>query len=160
MDVRAIEEGEDHDKLDDTFVIMLTEKDYWKTGEDFVEFCTYSEQLGRRVEDGRHIVYVNGEAKGDSAIARLMHDFRCADPENMHYTEIRKGMEKLKNSKEATDSMGYNIDDFIEEGIEEGIVKGKAEMIVKLHEENVPLDTISRCAGMSIEEVEKILAAG
>ncbi len=74
----------------------------------------------------------------------------------MHHTEIRKGMEKLKNSKEVTDSMGYNIDDFIEEGRAEG----KAEMIVKMNAENIPLDTISRCAGMSIEEVEKILAVG
>lgn len=31
-----------------------------------------------------HIVYVNGNYKGEDAIGRLMQDFHQADPDNMY----------------------------------------------------------------------------
>ncbi len=48
--------------------------------------------------------------------------------------------------------------------LDEAEVEDRAEVkvgiILKLHEENITLDIISRSAGLSIEEVERILAVG
>lgn len=41
--------------------------------------------LNQPFGDGAHILYVNGEYRDDSAIGKLMHDFNCADADDMHY---------------------------------------------------------------------------
>ena len=34
---------------------------------------------------GTHILYVNGEYRGDSDLGKLMHDFNCMDAEDMYF---------------------------------------------------------------------------
>ena len=34
---------------------------------------------------GTHILYVNGEYRGDSDLGKLMHDFNCIDAEEMYF---------------------------------------------------------------------------
>lgn len=47
---------------------------------------------------GAHILYVNGEYRDDSAIGKLMHDFNCADADDMHYGLLAE-MNKVSQGK-------------------------------------------------------------
>ena len=51
----------------------------------------------------------------------------------------------------------YYIEQGIEKGIEKGIIQNKCEMVVNLYNNNVSVDTIAKCASLSIKDVENIL---
>lgn len=54
------------------------------------------EETNELFEDGSHIVYVNGNYKGDDTIGKLMHDFGCKEAKNMYYSELAKGVKHFK----------------------------------------------------------------
>ena len=46
-----------------------------------------NKEIGADFVDGSHIIYVNGSYKNDSdPVGKLMHDFRCTNPEDMFYS--------------------------------------------------------------------------
>ncbi|MCR5732492.1 MAG: PD-(D/E)XK nuclease family transposase [Sphaerochaetaceae bacterium] len=168
LDTKALNPGEDYSKIRPVFVIFITKSDYWGKGLDQIEVCSYSKQLGHAIEDGRHIFYINGAARGESDIAHMMHDFRCSDPESMYYNEIKRSRDRLNNNREDLEKMGYNYEDIIEKGIEKGIEQGiergikqgiaqnSHETATKMKAEYLPVDVISRCTGLTAEEIAKL----
>ena len=77
MDVENLDEKQDYKELPDTYVIFITENDYYKAGEPVYTIQNMNLTLNRPFNDGAHILYVNGEYRDDSEIGRLMHDFNC-----------------------------------------------------------------------------------
>ena len=53
---------------------------------------------GKYFEDGEHILYVNGEYRGDSAIGKLMHDFNCTKADDMNFELMAERTRYLKES--------------------------------------------------------------
>ncbi len=53
----------------DACVMIITASDYRQCGHDCMSFEQYSKEMGRCVDDGRHIVYINGAAARDSFLA-------------------------------------------------------------------------------------------
>ena len=60
---------------------------------------------GKPFEDGEHILYVNGEYRGDSEIGKLMHDFNCADAKDMYFDLMAERTEYLKKNPEGVKKM-------------------------------------------------------
>ena len=54
------------------------------------------EEIEDSLDDGSHIVYVNGNYKGDDTVGRLMHDFGCKESKDMYYPELAKGVRHFK----------------------------------------------------------------
>ena len=54
------------------------------------------EEIEDSLDDGSHIVYVNGNYKGDDTVGRLMHDFGCKEAKDMYYPELAKGIRHFK----------------------------------------------------------------
>ncbi len=52
--------------IDDDFMRDMFQNNMFTTGDLF--------------NDGEHILYVDGEYRGDDEIGDLMHDFNCSDP--------------------------------------------------------------------------------
>ncbi|MDO4961806.1 MAG: hypothetical protein Q4E57_08155 [Eubacteriales bacterium] len=46
--------------------------------------------------DGSHIIYVNGEYRGDDPVGKLMHDFSCKESKDIEYEALRKGVQHFK----------------------------------------------------------------
>lgn len=46
--------------------------------------------------DGSHIIYVNGNYKGNDAIGQLISDFHQTNPENMHYDALAQDVKHFK----------------------------------------------------------------
>ncbi|MDE6976912.1 MAG: hypothetical protein K2P13_07975, partial [Lachnospiraceae bacterium] len=56
----------------------------------------YFEEIDDIFDDGSHIVYVNGNYRGDDTVGRLMHDFGCKEAKDMYYPELAKGVKHFK----------------------------------------------------------------
>ena len=64
MDVENLDEKQDYRDLPDTYVIFITEKDYYKAGKPMYVIQNMNLTLNQPFEDGTHILYVNGEYRG------------------------------------------------------------------------------------------------
>lgn len=62
-------------------------------------------------DDGSHILYVNGAYRDDSPIGKLMHDFSCTDPAEMHYAVLADRVRYFKESKEGSAIMCKVLED-------------------------------------------------
>lgn len=65
-------------------------------------------------------MYVNGAYKGNDAIGRLMHDFRCSNPEDMYSDILRESAKYFKETEEGQRKMGKVLDEIRQEGIDMG----------------------------------------
>ena len=67
----------------------------------------YVREAGKLFEDGSHIIYVNGNYKGDDEIGHLMQDFHQTDPDNMHYKELSQEIRHFKEVEEGFRMSGW-----------------------------------------------------
>ena len=75
--------------------------------------------------DGSHIIYVNGEIRDDTPLGRLMHDFFCADPKDMHYQNLAELTNFFKNDKGALTTMNNFSYEIFAEGEKHGEKRGE-----------------------------------
>ncbi len=85
MDIENLEAGQEFEELPDTYTIFITEKDFYGAGEAIYPTEQMNLAAETPFEDGAHILYVNGEYRGDSGLGRLMYDFGCTNAADMHF---------------------------------------------------------------------------
>ena len=56
-------------------------------------------------DDGSHIIYVNGNYKGNDEIGQLMNDFRQTDSDKIHYAALAKGVKHFKDTEKGREQM-------------------------------------------------------
>ena len=62
-----------------------------------------------------HIIYVNGEYQDDSNIGKLMHDFACANPDDMKYRILAEKTRYYKKDEEGVKKMSPVIEEYAAE---------------------------------------------
>ena len=63
-------------------------------------------------DDGEHIIYVNGADKDVSTeLGKLMHDFFCTDPDDMHYKELADKVRYFKEDEKGVAAMCKVMED-------------------------------------------------
>ena len=77
-------------------------------------------EAGELFGDKAHIIYVNSEITDETSLGRLMHDFRCVNAEDMHYSNLSKRVYYFKNSKEGVEIMCREMEQMREEARKEG----------------------------------------
>ena len=82
---------------------------------------------GKPFEDGGHILYVNGEYRGNSDIGKLMHDFNCTDTNDMNFERMADRTRYLKENPEGVSQMCKVIEDMRKEEREEAAKAEKKE---------------------------------
>lgn len=127
MDVENLDEKQDYRELPDTYVIFITEKDYYKSGEPLYVIEHMNRTLSQPFEDGAHILYVNGEYRGDSALGKLMHDFNCTDAGEMNYELLAQKTRYLKENPKGVSEMCKVMEELRNESYAEGREEGRAE---------------------------------
>ena len=90
-------EKQDYDTLRDTRVIFVTEHDIFGLGLQ----CYRIQRMIKAkeaipVDDGTQIIYVNVEKTSQDKIGRLLHDFKCADPDKMYNPMIAAAVKRFK----------------------------------------------------------------
>ncbi len=92
------------EKLPESYVIFITENDIYKKGKPLYKIDRYvdGEQL---FNDEAHIIYVNGQYKGDDPIGDLMHDFHCKKADDMKNKILADRARYLKEDEKGVKHM-------------------------------------------------------
>lgn len=72
LDSGLLKTGEDYCMLVETYVIFITENDFFCKGQSVYQFDRYCRGIDQYLEDGAHILFVNGRYSGEDDIGRLM----------------------------------------------------------------------------------------
>ena len=98
VDSRMLKAGQDFQEIKDSYVIFIYKHDKFEKGLPIYHVDRYINELQEPFADGSHIIYVNGNYKGNDEIGRLMKDFHQVDPGKMHYSELARGVSHLKGT--------------------------------------------------------------
>ena len=165
MDANALKSGEDFDKLRDTYVIFITENDVMGRGQDVYVYDRIENVSGEHLDDGTHIIYVNGATRSKSDIGKLMHDFLCSNAAEMYFDILKRQVSQFKNSEEGRHYMCEAMERIEARGEARGVVRGKREgkretMIATakrlLSNGKLMLKEIAECTGLSLAQVKKL----
>lgn len=97
--------GDEYDALAETYVIFITENDYFSRGLPLYHIERVVQETGELFSDDEHILYVNGQYRGDDPIGSLMHDFFCKDPNDMNNPVLAENVRYYKTDKEGVKYM-------------------------------------------------------
>jgi len=139
MDVESLPAGHPFKDLPTTYVIFITEGDYYEVGASIYPIQRVNMVTGKLYGDRSMILYVNGAYRGDDDMGRLMHDFCCSDPDEMNYGIMADRARYYKESTEGVREMCKAMDDLRIEsekrgekiGLEKGLKRGEKRGIKK-----------------------------
>ncbi len=146
LDSKFLKKGEDFDKLNDTYVIFITEHDALGKGLPIYTVERHIEETGERFNDGAHILYVNGQYRETDPLGRLMSDFFCTRPEDMHYSVLAERTRFFKEDEEGVAIMCKVMEDMRKENL-----VNVALCLLEMGKNT--LDEIAKACSLSIEEV-------
>ena len=124
MDANALPEGMDYKKLPESYVIFITEADVLGKGKPLYLIGRTIEGDGASFGDGSHIVYVNSSIVDDTPLGKLMHDFRCVQPEEMYYPVLAERAGAFKNTEKGEIYMSSKWEQFVQEISKEAMERG------------------------------------
>ncbi len=132
LDANSMPKNEqDYSNKAETFTIFITEHDVLNGNLPIYHIDrTIAEMDARLFEDGSHIIYVNGAYKGDEStpLGRLIHDFFCTEPDEMHYEELAERARYFKKDSKGVDAMCEIWEEVLQEGREEGREEGETKL--------------------------------
>ena len=136
---------------DNGIVLFIMEGDPFKKGQSLYHFVRADLESGLALNDGSHIVYVNGAKRdGEDDLSRLMHDFFCTNPDDMYYEELAKVVRRFKQTSEGVSKMSS----VVEEILAEGRIEGRDEGV--LEEKKATVRQLLKMGGFSLESIAEI----
>ena len=154
LDSRMLKEGQEFKEIKDSYVIFIYKHDKFQEGLPLYHIDRYVRETGKLFEDGSHIIYVNGNYKGDDEIGHLMQDFHQTNPDNMHYKELSQGVRHFKEVEEGRDTMCEAVQEYAKEYAK----TEKAELVENFMKNmNLTLKQALDAAGIQGEEREAII---
>lgn len=163
LDVENLDEKQEYRELPDSYVIFITENDYYKAGEPVYVIQNMNLMLGQPFGDGAHILYVNGQYRGDSDIGRLMHDFNCTKAEDMNFELMAERTRYLKENPKGVSDMCKVMEELRDEsyaegkadGIELGELKKAKTLALNMYKKGHSLREIADMLECSIDDVKE-----
>lgn len=153
IDTNILRKGDDTEKLPETYVIFITEHDILKENRPIYHIERTITENGKNFGDGSHIIFVNGQIKGQDPLGKLMQDFFCEDPNKMNYKVLADRTRDFKENKEGTREMKSVVDEIREEGERNKGIKTAINMI-KLGK--LSYDDIAACTELPVNEIIKL----
>ena len=112
------------------------------------------EETGKKFEDGSHIIYVNGSYKNDSdPIGKLMHDFRCTNPEDMFYSLLAKQVKYFKETEGGRKDMCKAVEELAEK---RALEEKKHIALRMIEDDELSIEKIAMYVGLPIDMVEEL----
>lgn len=153
LDAHLLQPGDDFSKLPETFVIFITEKDVIGDGLPLYTIDRQITNTGKAFDDGEHIIYVNGADKDAStALGKLMHDFFCTDPDDMHYKELADKVRYFKEDEKGVAAMCKVMEDMRNEAVEKDRIQNAMEML----KDGLPIEKVAQYSRLAIERVKEL----
>lgn len=112
LDSNINPKGTEFKDIKKTLVIFITASDYFKEGKALYHISRYVDETGKEINDGSHIIYVNGSKQDETQLGKLMHDFKCTDYSKMYYEVLKRQMKYFKEG-EGVATMCKKVEDFV-----------------------------------------------
>lgn len=164
LDAHILKPGDDTENIPDSYVIFITENDIMKGNQPIYPVERYVTIGKSKVlfGDGSHILYVNGQYRGNDEIGKLMHDFSCTDPTDMNYEALAKRARYFKQNEKGVAAMSKILEDMRNEAAREAAQKAElksaretAERLIK--KGKMTLEEIAECVPvLSLDELKEI----
>ena len=149
IDANVTEPGEKYEKLNETYVIFITENDVLERGLPIYHIDRVIKETGEVFQDESHIIYVNSQMRNETALGKLMHDFSCTNPSDMYYGVLADRVRFFKESKEGIAVMCKVMEDMRKDSLKEVALR-------MLAAGKYALEEIANISGLSLEEVKKL----
>jgi hypothetical protein len=167
IDSNSILPGDDVELLPESYVIMITENDFWGKGKPIYRINKFVDDTGIIFNDGSHILYVNGEYKDDSSklspLGKLIHDFNCRKPDDMYYPILADKARYFKETEKGLSEMCKVVEDLVEEAVAEAVeeakIEEKKETAIKSIKIGLSPKKVAEITGLSLAEVKKLQKA-
>ena len=164
IDSREINKGTKYKDFPEIWVIFITENDIFGAQLPMYHVERSIIELNKPFEDGAHIIYVNGEYRGDDDMGLLMHDFFCTDPAKMHFPELAKRADFLKHNNKGVKAMCEIMQKLQAEGHAAGLAEGRLEgrleertsLALDLLRDKKPMDEIIKYSRLTPERIEEL----
>lgn len=154
LDANALNPGDSFDKLPETYLIFITEDDALQRGLPIIHFSQKSDEDGLEFGDGTHYIYVDSSQHTDTELGKLMHDFRCKNPDDMGDSVLASRVRSLKETVEGVEQMCREMEEIRNEGLNEGKLEEKVNNAQAMAEEGLSIDKIARILKVSVATVE------
>lgn len=157
LDVRLLDKGDSTEDLPPTYVIFITEKDFFREGLPLYTIERRILELERPFGDESHILYVNGAYEGDDDIGRLMRDFRARTVAEMEDSPLKEVVRKFKETTEGVGKMCEALEKMKNEAEAEGKERGKIEILRDLVNDGMlELSAAAQKLGVSEDAFKKM----
>lgn len=160
MDVEFLHTKQEFTELPITYVIFITESDVRGQGKLLYNFAWADTENGTLLDDGAHILFVNGaydNQNDTSALAQLVHDFRCKRAEEMLTKELADRTRYLKNSEKGVTEMCKAIEDLRSEAAAEAAWQARAETAFEmLSDGTLTIEQIAQFTKLTLEEIQEL----
>ncbi|MDE7088778.1 MAG: hypothetical protein K2O54_01530 [Prevotella sp.] len=159
LDASILRPGEDPEILPETYVIFIAENDIFMKGEPLYPIDRYVEINGavEKVDDGSHILYVNGQYRGETPIGQLMHDFFCTKPDDMVNKNLSETVRFYKEDEKGVSVMCRAIEEMRNEVYEKACLETKEKDILALIESGeFSLEKIASLLKVSLDRVQEL----
>lgn len=156
LDAHILKPGDDTEDIPDSYVIFITESDVMKGKQPVYPVERYVTIGENRVlfGDGSHILYVNGQYRGNDEIGKLMYDFSCTDPDDMNYEVLAQKARYFKQDEKGVAMMCKLMEDMRNEAAQEA-AQETAERLIK--KGKMTLEEIAECVPLlSLDELREI----
>ena len=155
LDANTINPGDEFENLPETYVIFITGTDYYGKGKPIyhVERFVIDDDGGQLFNDELHIMYVNGAYEGDDDIGKLMHDFRCQEPDDMNYQLIKDRATYLKKTEKGVRHMSDVMQSYVNEEVHKRSLNIAKQMLV---DGKLTYDEVAEYFGLTMDEVEEL----
>ncbi len=169
MDTSSLKKGDSYDALPESYVIFITPEDAIGDGQAIYEIERYVNGTGKKYGDGTHIIHVSADlTEKGTPLGNLMHDLRCADPDEMHYTELRDKVTYYKRTEKGVAEMSAVFDEMMEkvremsfkegelEGRKEGEARSVNNIVSNMLKKNFSIDDIAAATNLPISDIKKM----
>ena len=164
IDSREINKGTKYKDFPEIWVIFITENDIFGAQLPMYHVERSVIELNKPFEDAAHIIYVNGEYRGDDDMGLLMHDFFCTDPAKMHFPELAKRADFLKHNNKGVKAMCEIMQKLQAEGHAAGLAEGRLEgrleertsLALDMLRDKKPMDEIIKYSRLTPERIKEL----
>jgi hypothetical protein len=157
LDAHLLQSGDDFSDLPETFVIFITENDVIGDGLPLYTIDRQITNTGKVFDDGEHIIYVNGADKDAStALGKLMHDFFCTDPDDMHYKELADKVRYFKEDEKGVAAMCKVMEDMRNEAAKTAVEKDRTKNALEMLADGLSIEKVAQYSQLAIERVKEL----
>lgn len=153
IDANVVEKGSEFKDLPETYVIFITENDILGKGLPLYTINRIIAETGEIFDDKSHIIYVNSQITDDTALGRLMSDFKCKNPDEMNY-DVLSDITKITKEREDEKGMCKIIDDIVQRECKKARIDTALRMIEK---GKYSVEEIAEMSNLSVPEVEELI---